>query len=59
MNIDYDPPSFDDCPMHAGIECEQPCLCRCEDCTGSDEDIEGSGEDEEPLGRGNGYDGSY
>ncbi len=46
MNIDYKVP-FDDCPAHGGIECEQPCPCRCEECQGSDEDIIGSGEDTE------------
>lgn len=40
------PAPFDDCPTHGGIECEQPCPCRCEECQGSDEDIVGSGEDE-------------
>lgn len=36
--------SFDDCPAHGGIECEQPCPCQCNDCAGSDEDIEGTGD---------------
>lgn len=46
MGDDNDQWEQDENCQHYSIECEQPCTCTCNDCTGHEDDDGGGGEDE-------------